>query len=147
MPNFQNANGLEAGVSGLTYADNSGPMFNFYGKIPKTESKNLRSWLETLFSDKDITAPLSVDVTEDDELKVTYEYNGNSTNTVIVITHKDGSKTIKMHGDAEEIEVPRLNFDEEIYSDEYGECYVKYKGRNYTLEELLELVKKNERGR
>lgn len=131
----------------MLYADNSGPMFNFYGKIPKTESEKLRSWLEALFNDRDITAPLSVDVTENDELKVTYEYDGNSTNTVTIIVHKDGSKTIRMHGDAEEIEIPCLNFEEETYSDEYGECYVKYKGRSYTLEELLELVKKNERGR
>lgn len=134
---------MKLGNQSIIPADNSGPNFDFSGKISPVFVGKMFRWAREQAKEKgEASAPSSFEMSQDQSCaQVSWNWSGNSENAIAIQEDK-GRFRMEVSGDGEEIDIPDSQFfSEGQYTDDQNEAFVILNGGTYGLDELIKMLK------
>jgi hypothetical protein len=130
-------------MSGVVKADHSGPSYEFGGIVSKDFAEEFLKWVENQAKEANVESPSNVEMSKDgSHMRVQYEWGDSQ----ITVEQEKNKLSAHVSGDSQEIDTPPSQMFEEatcVIGEE--EAFLVHKGREYSLQELLELVKETEK--
>lgn len=130
-------------MSGVVKADHSGPSYEFGGIVSKDFAEEFLKWVENQTKEANVEEPSNVEMSKDgSHMRVQYEWGDSQ----ITVEQEKNKLSAHVSGDSQEIDMPPSQMFEEatcVIGEE--EAFLVHKGREYSLQELLELVKETEK--
>jgi len=121
-------------------ADHSGPSFNFEGTVSPKFHKAFLEWVDAENKKNDGHINI-IDADRDGRICVEFDFGEGS---LSVAATPDGVISVCSSGDAEVTPVPGGPiFTTARYSDENGEVVITHDGKNYDIDDLVEILKKH----
>jgi hypothetical protein len=130
-------------MSRVVKADHSGPSFMFSGVVSKDFAEEFLKWMENQAKEANVEGPSDVEMSkEGSHTRVQYEWGDSQ----ITVEQKKDKISTYVSGDSQEIETPPSQmFNEATCVIGEEDAFLVHRGREYSLQELLELVKETER--
>jgi hypothetical protein len=120
-------------------ADHSGPSFNFQGEVSPKFQKEFLEWVDG--KTKDDAKIANIEADRDGGIRVEFDFGEGS---LSVAATPDGVISVCSSGDAEVTPVPGGPiFTTARYSDENGEVLITHDGKDYNIDDLVEILKKH----
>ncbi len=124
---------------GVIPADHSGPSFKFQGKVSPGFQKQFLEWIDGQMKNDEKIA--NIDADRDGGIRVEFDFGEGS---LSVAATPDGVISVCSSGDGEVIPIPDGSiFVNARYSDENGEVFITHDGKNYDVDDLVEILKKH----
>lgn len=121
-------------------ADHSGPSFNFEGELSPKFQKEFLEWVDGKTKDEGGKIN-NIDADRDGRIRVELDFGEGS---LSVATAPNGVVRVCSSGDAEVTPIPYTSiFVNARYSDENGEVVITHDGKNYDVDDLVEILKKH----
>ena len=125
--------------NGVIPADHSGPSFNFQGEVSPKFQKEFLEWVDG--KTKDDVKIANIDADRNGGIRVEFDFGEGS---LSVAATPNGVISVCSSGDGEVIPIPDGSiFVNARYSDENGEVFITHDGKNYDVDDLVEILKKH----
>jgi len=121
-------------------ADHSGPSFNFEGTVSPKFHKAFLEWVDAENKKNDGHINI-IDADRDGGICVEFDFGEGS---LSVTSTSDGTISVRSSGDSQVTPVPGGPiFTIAKYSDEDGEVVITHDGKDYNIDDLVEILKKH----